>query len=204
MKRFLSTALITALCSTLLASASAFAAGAAPTAPATQATSTPTMLAAEARVTCGKLVDLDPNSALIKRANGTVVKVKLTDNTDYRPNNQAAAIAGLKQGDFVSARVSDGGEGFTQVLRYGLHDFCLRPNEIIVEGKITDHSARTLTIAAKNGDPYIFELTNQTHYFVNGHPVANRPDLDNGEAVRVKALREADGSYSALIVWLTK
>lgn len=208
MKRFTTPALIATLCSALLSSASAVAAGTAPTPAATgpavtQMAASPITLADESRVTCGRLTDLDLHSATIKPYDRAAVKVALTDRTVYLPLNQATAIAGLKKGDYVSARVSDEGEGTTQLLKYSLTDFCHAIREIIiVNGKVTGHGLHTLDVMANNGDPYAFELTNRTHYFVNGKAVAGRPDIDDRETVRVRALEEADGSYSALDVYL--
>ncbi|GAC1443445.1 MAG: hypothetical protein NVSMB52_01840 [Chloroflexota bacterium] len=209
MKRFKTSALIATLCSTLVASASAFAAGTSttPTAstaptPAVQTMAITPATASEIRVTCGVLTELHRDWATIQTSDNHFVHVKLSDATRYLPNSQAAAIAGLKEGDFAATRVGDEGEGAALTLRYGLHNFCRKADVVVVNGRVSDFTPHSLTVKANNGDPYIFELTGHTHYFVNGHSVAKKPKFEEGEQVRVKAIEEGDGSYTALDVSL--
>jgi hypothetical protein len=70
-------------------------------------------------VVFGNLVSFDQNGAVVGTPNGNV-NINFTANTDYYPNNQAAAVAGFKVGDQVLARGYFRNGFWTATIRYDL------------------------------------------------------------------------------------
>jgi hypothetical protein len=154
-------------------------------------------------LTCGKILELTSDHATLQKSNGVAVRVKLAGTTRYVAHSYVAAVSGLHVGDFAAVVGGDGlGDGAAHVLHFALQDLCIaRKNRLTLKGSIASFTGNRLTVTAAGHDPFIFALNSATKFYLNGHQV-QVPNFRVGEALRVVAHQENDGSYTALVVAL--
>jgi Domain of unknown function (DUF5666) len=123
-----------------------------------------------AAVVFGNLVSFDQNGAVVGTPNGNV-NINFTANTDYYPNNQAAAVAGFKAGDQVLARGYFRNGFWTATIRYDLVPFAIS-GVVKFEGRLVATPAAsppfTLTIMIRKNVNKTFLTNDSTRYYDDG------------------------------------
>jgi hypothetical protein len=209
MSRFKSSVLAVATSAALLVSIPAFAQTTGTGSTPTSGTST----AAKRDVTCGKIIELGPDHAVLATdANGNV-RILLGDKTRFIARSFGAATGGLKEGDFGAVAGGDGKDGPAHTFLFGDVDFCGKGHaqRIRVSGTISAFAQNYVTVDANDAakDSYTFRLTQTTKFYVNGKLV-QVPDFSQGEAIAVVGVKNAgehaatpdDPDYTALVVRL--
>lgn len=149
----------------------------------------------------GSLVSYNADSAVISTNAGNVTVMLLSD-TAYVTFDQAAAVAGLQDGDQVLAigRYFDGTLHVDR-LRYDIHPFAVS-KLIRFEGRYQSNTSTTLTIVIRRDHvdvARIFNTDANTRYYVHGKRVS-APTYEPNERIRVWARQFSDQSWLAKIV----
>jgi hypothetical protein len=147
----------------------------------------------------GTLTSFDATSAVVTTVNGPV-NINLTANTDYLPNNQAAAVAGFKDGDQVFARGTFRNGFWTTSIRYDLVPFVVSALTRF-DGKYqvpASAVSTTLTILIRKGVTRTFNTDANTNYYDDGK-IDKTPahDLTPNVPLTVWALEYSNSSWLA-------
>ena len=116
----------------------------------------------------GSLASFDATTAVITTPGGPV-DINLTAATDYRPNNQTAAVAGFKVGDQVLARGTFRNGFRTDWIRYDVVPFVVSGlNKFDGRLQLPAVSPNTLTILIRKGVARTFYTDSNTLYYHGG------------------------------------
>lgn len=146
----------------------------------------------------GSLTSFDATSAVIATPGGPV-NIHLTPSTNYLPNNQAAAVAGFKDGDQVLARGYFRNGFWTTSIRYDLVPFVITALDKF-DGRLQlpAASATTLTILIRKNVTRTFNTDANTRYYDDGKlDTTPSKDLKQGTKLTVRAVEYSDSSWLA-------
>ncbi|HZT95277.1 MAG TPA: DUF5666 domain-containing protein [Chloroflexota bacterium] len=144
----------------------------------------------------GSLVSFSQSSALISTPNGNV-SVNLETWTRYVTDDQAAAVAGLKDGDQVDAvgRYHDG-TLFTDTLRYDTSAFAVSGSVRFMGRYDKSSTPSTIVLDLGKGRQRSFDADANTRYYDDGKEQA-KPELKAGVPLTVWAQEYSDSSWLA-------
>jgi preprotein translocase subunit YajC len=157
--------------------------------------------AAKASVTRihGKVATVGTNTFTVTGKGGTTVTVTFTGSTKFRYNGQVVSAAPtIVAGEGVIVAGTRNPDGSINARRIGVI------NRTGLAGTISGIGTNTLTITTKSGASVTVSVTSRTHFIVNGQRSATAPAFTIGEAARVAALKNADGSLTAAVVAVGK
>lgn len=147
----------------------------------------------------GKIATVGAGSLVVTVKGGTTVTLDFTAATMFRYNGQPVATAPtFTIGEIVNAIGRTNTDGSVTVKRLGVI------NRLGIAGTVAQVGSGTLTITSKSGASMTVSLTNKTRYLVNGAVSAAAPTFTVGEAVRVLAMKNADGSLTARVIAVGK
>lgn len=150
----------------------------------------------------GRISDFTASSLTIKTNDGDVRAVQLTGDTKYYVNGKPVSNKpDFEKGERVAVVAHVETDGSLTARRVNIGP-SKSNGTVHIAGTILDSNAGSITIKTKGGDVKAASLTEDTKYYVNGKPVAQRPEMEHGQPVRVTAYQEADGSLTALTVFL--
>ena len=150
----------------------------------------------------GVVKSLAGSSLTITLKNGTTATVTLNGSTVYYVNGaKAAARPTFTTNERVHVLAQKQSDGSYVALAVAVgHGAKHARNGGLVAGTVKSFAAGSLTILRKDGSTVTVTLNGQTKYVVNGAVAAAPPAFSNGEAVRVRVQKQADGSLVALAV----
>lgn len=191
MSRFKSSVIGVATVAALLVSVPAFAQTATGTGTATTTGST---TKAHPDLTCGKIVELNADHAVLQTANKGNVRIALGDKTRFVARSFAAAHDGLKEGDYARAAGGDAQDGAAASLLYGEADFCGESRggqKVREQGTVSAYTQNTVSVTDSSGDTIIWKFDTRTKFYFNGHLI-QAPNFVKGEWIAVAGVHQVD------------
>jgi len=147
----------------------------------------------------GSIADFNAGSLTLS-SQGDVRAFKLMDSTKYYVDGKLVAQRPVfHQGERVRVFAEREQDGSFNALRVYVG---IDRAVVQIRGKVSDFNAISITIVTIGNDVMAVRLTSSTRYYVNGKLIAGLPALSKGEAIRVNAHRETDGSLTEKAVFL--
>lgn len=138
----------------------------------------------------------------VQLKNNTSVDVSVNGSTVYYVNGAKAAAAPVfTSSERVEVIAQKQSNGSYVALRIAVGHEAKRAHAgASIAGTVDSSTSTSLKILLANNTTVTVQLNGQTKYVVNGAIAAARPTLTKGEAVRVKAQKQTNGSLLARVV----